>query len=111
MLKFTSLAVSLLSAISIVPSAQALPLGNAPYQQTRDNRPQVVVSVVNEPIRRDLGRYRGWEADRRRQLELAREREARARWEAAHLRRQQYGRYRDSSNDRFHYNEYRRDRY
>jgi hypothetical protein len=109
MLKFTALAVGLLSAMSIVPSAQALPLGNAPYQQTRDrdNRPQVVVSV-NEPTRRDA-RYQSWEADRRRQLELVREREARSRWEAANPRHQ-YGRHRDSYNDRVRHNEYRRDR-
>ena len=110
MLKFTSLAIGLLSAISIVPSASAVPIGNAPYQQTRDNHPQVVVSV-NAPIRRDADRHQGWEADRRRQLELSREREARARWEAAHSPRHQYGRHHDSYNDRYRHNEYRRDRY
>jgi hypothetical protein len=102
MLKLTSLAIGLLTAISIVPAAQAFPVGNDPYQHHRDNQSPVVVSV-NAPIHRGTEYRPGWEADRRRQLELVREREARARWEAAHSRHHQYGR------DRYRSNDYHRD--
>ena len=106
MLKLTSLAIGLLTAISIVPAAQAFPVGNDSDRHHRDNQSQVVVSV-NAPIHREAEYRPGWEADRRRQLELVREREARARWESAHTRHHQYGR--DSYNDRYRHSEYRRD--
>ena len=95
MLKFTSLAVGLLTAISIVPAAQARPIyENTPViiQQTRNNHAPVVVSVTS-PTRRDSEYHQGWTADRHRQMELAREREARARWEAAHSRHRHHSRH------------------
>ncbi len=125
MLKFTSLAVGLLTAIAIVPAAQARPIYEGTpviIQQPRDNHPPVVVSVTN-PTYRDSEYHQGWTADRHRQMELAREREARARWEAAHSRHGRYDRHHrsyndrydyhrdnNSSNDRYRHNEYRRDR-
>jgi hypothetical protein len=110
MLKFTSLAVGLLTAISIVPAAQARPIyDNTPViiQQSRDIRTPVVVKVIPQ-TRQDSGYRQGWKADRYRQIELVREREARARWEAAHSRHGRYDRHHRSYNDRFGYNEYRR---
>jgi hypothetical protein len=95
MLKFTSLAIGLLTAISIVPSAQALPISGTP----------VVVSVTQPTYRGSEYRH-GWQTDRQRQLELIRKREARARWEARHSRYRYYNNYR--SNDR--YTDYRHDR-
>jgi hypothetical protein len=108
MLKFTSLAIGLLTAISIVPAAQARPVYDSTpviiQQTTRHNTPQVVV-VTTPQTYQHLDRRPGWEA-RRRQLELIREREARARWEAAHLGHRNYGRY---NNDRSYYGANRRD--
>ncbi|AFY96259.1 hypothetical protein [Chamaesiphon minutus] len=107
MLKFTSLALGLLTAISIVPSAQALPISGTPVivtQTYRGDRTPVVVNVTH-PTYRGSKYYRGWETDRRRQIELIRQREARARWEARHSRyRHDRNRY---STER--YIDYRRD--
>ncbi len=116
MLKLTCLAIGLLTAISIVPAAQAFPVGNAPYQHTRDNQPPVVVSVT-APIHRDTEYHQGWEANRR-QLELIRAREAQARWESAHYHRHQDGRNRyrhaeyhhDNYDNRYRSNDYRGNR-
>ncbi len=129
MLKLTSLALGLLTAISIVPSAQATPIYERNQVTDRAARPQVVVTI-NPQIRREPavrqgwkpGQQRQWEANRRRELELAREREARARWEAAHPRHGHYAKYnnvygndRNYQNNSYGYNrndrnEYRRDR-
>jgi hypothetical protein len=120
MLKFTSLAIGLLTAISIVPAAQARPVYDSTpviiQQPVRATSPQVIVVT---PQTRNSNYHQGWTADRHRQMELAREREARARWEAAHPRHR-YGRYNDrhseyrrdnnSYNDRSYHGEYRRDR-
>jgi hypothetical protein len=111
MLKFTSLAIGLLTAISIVPAAQARPVYDSTpviiQQPTRSTSPQVI--VVTPQTSRDSEYHQGWTADRRRQWEVAREREARARWELAHSRRHHYGRNHNSYNDRDRYSEYRRD--
>jgi hypothetical protein len=123
MLKFTSLAIGLLTAISIVPAAQARPIYDSTpviiQQPSRSTSPQVI--VVTPQTSRDSEYHQGWTADRHRQMELAREREARARWEAAHSRRRHYNhssnarydyhRDNNSSNDRYRHSEYRRDRY
>jgi hypothetical protein len=111
MLKFTSLAIGLLTAISIVPAAQARPVyeDSTPViiqQPSRSTSPQVIVVT---PQTRNSDYRQGWTADRHRQWEAAREREARARWELARSRHRQYGRYNNSYNDRDRYNEYRRD--
>jgi hypothetical protein len=122
MLKFTSLAIGLLTAISIAPAAQARPVYDSTpviiQQPARSNSPQVIV-VTTPQTYQNLDRRQGWET-RRRQLELVREREARARWEAANPRYRKYGRYNDryseyrrdnnSYNDRSYHGEYRRDR-
>jgi hypothetical protein len=110
MLKFTSLAIGILTAISIVPAAQARPVYDSTpviiQQPSRSTSPQVIVVT---PQTRNSDYHQGWTADRHRQWEAAREREARARWELAHSRHRQYGRYHNSYNDRDRYNEYRRD--
>jgi hypothetical protein len=108
MLKFTSLAIGLLTAISIVPSAQALPISGTPVivtQTYRGDRTPVVVVTPQTYSHSRSGYSRSWESARRRQLEIIRAREARARWEARHSRYKYYNhRY---SNDR--YTDYRRD--
>jgi hypothetical protein len=105
MLKFTSLAVGLLTAISIVPAAQARPIYDRDttpviIQQPVRTSPQVIVVT---PQTQNAIYRQGWTADRYRQMELVREREARARWEAAHSRHGRYSRYHRSSNDRNDY--------
>jgi hypothetical protein len=67
--------------------------------QPQNNYTPVVVSVTS-PTYRGSEYHQGWTADRYRQMELVREREARARWEARHRRQHYYGRYHNSSNDR-----------
>jgi hypothetical protein len=114
MLKFTSLAVGLLTAISIVPAAQARPIYDRDttpviiQQPVRAISPQVI--VVTPQARQNVGYRTGWTADRYRQLELIREREARARWEAKYSRYGRYDRNHRWYNDRYdyRYNEYRR---
>lgn len=113
MLKFTSLAIGLLTAISIVPSAQALPISGTPViitQTYRGDRTPVVVVTPQTYSHSRTGYSRGWEAARRRQLEIIRQREARARWEARYSRHNKYSNhsYGTYRNDR---HEYRRDRY
>ncbi len=118
MLKFTSLAVGILTAISIVPAAQARPIYDNPpviiQQPARSTTPQVI--VVTPQTRQNVDYRQGWTADRYRQMELVREREARARWESAHFRHGRYDRHHRSYNDRYDYNNsynersYRRDR-
>jgi hypothetical protein len=102
MLKLSALALGLLTAISIAPATLANPISgydnaavyqhndrtNRPqvstaiYQRTdRANRPQVVVVNANPQTR--------WEV-RRRQLVLAREQEARSRWNARHSHYRHY---------------------
>ena len=108
MLKLTSLAIGLLTAISIVPSAQAIPvIGHGSTNYHNNNLyPQVIVTV-NPQYQARPAQYKywspaqrqRWEANRRRELELVREREARARWEAAHFRHQQYSKHHHGRND------------
>lgn len=113
MFKPTTFVLGLLTLISLAPSAQAAPLFDrghdnypTPIQRPvgdRNSQPEIKV-IVNpqsrpesryENRRGDEYRYRQ-EAERRRQIEIvrereireriAREREARARWEARHRR-------------------------
>jgi hypothetical protein len=103
MLKLTSLVLGLVTAISLAPAAQALPhSGYTPIVvPTVRDRPQVVVVRLTPQMR--------WEAVRRHRLELARERAARARWEARYPHRK-YVNYRSGDEYRNNYNFYRYDR-
>ncbi len=98
MLKLTALAIGLLTAISIVPAAQAANIsgGSAPtIHQASDNLHAQIIIKVGGNNDDDHDRYR--EGYYRRQAELAREREAheaRARWESAQRRRYEHARYR-----------------
>jgi hypothetical protein len=86
MLKLTSLAVGLLTVISLAPSAQAFPIqGNTPdlYRRDASVRPQVpqvpqINVTINPQLQREQEYRRRGELDRR-QAELAREREVQAR--------------------------------
>ncbi len=103
MLKLTSLAVGLLTVISLAPSAQAFPVqSNTPDLHRRDENlhSQVIVNVRPEIRREEEHRHRG-ESDHHRQLELAREREVQARL-AAERRRQEYAQRRHNSHDEHH---------
>jgi hypothetical protein len=92
MLKLTSLAIGLLTAIAIAPTSQAMTAtGNllTLQQPSADLHAQIIVKIGGQP--EYLHR---WESERRRQLDLQREREARARWEAEHRRHEyDYQRY------------------
>jgi hypothetical protein len=103
MSKLTSLAVGLLTAMAILPAAQAMAATNNPVTSptpTDDLHAQVILKIG--PQGRDRGYYSNWEADRyRRRLEWQREREARARWRSGDYPRDRY--YRNSDRD------YRRD--
>jgi hypothetical protein len=117
MLKLTSIALGLVSLISIAPSAQAAPVYNfhntssSPHIQktvTIANRQPQISVTVNPQVRPGYHpeyrpqyrpqafsnfrpKYR-WESEydyrravaRHRQIEIAKERQARARWSAAH---------------------------
>jgi hypothetical protein len=82
MSKLTTLAISLLGAIALLPASQAMAATGSPEsainQPVGDLHAQVILRVGPG---RDRGYYSNWEADRyRRRLEWQREREARARW-------------------------------
>jgi hypothetical protein len=120
MLKLTSLALGLLTLISIVPSAQAFPVV---IGDTRNSQPEVKV-IINPQVktenrrddyrtesRRDNNYNYRLDAERRRQIEIAREREARERWEAKHRRHGYYSQ-KPSYSSTYHseHNEHREDR-
>jgi septal ring factor EnvC (AmiA/AmiB activator) len=89
MLKFTSLAIGLLTLISIVPSAQAFPI----LDRSNPNSAQINVNInpqVRSEDRRERDGYRYRREIEHRERKLARERAARARWEAAQYRRHGY---------------------
>jgi hypothetical protein len=109
MLKLTSLAIGLLTAISLAPAAQAINAsGNIPTtRQASENLHAQIIIKVNPQIgggsgheryehdRYERDRYERERAERNhRREELARReheaREARARWEAEQRRRQEY---------------------
>jgi hypothetical protein len=110
MLKLTSLAIGLLTAITIAPAAQAMNAsGNTPAtHQASENLHAQIIIKVNPQIGGGYGhdyeryeherreRYERERAERhhRRREELARReheaREARARWEAEQRRRYEY---------------------
>jgi hypothetical protein len=134
MLKLTSLALGLLTVISLAPSAQAIPIDVSilAIQRPQGDLQSQVILNVNPQVRQesahryggDGGKYYRQESERHRQLELAREREEQARLAAKRLRRQQqYARYHGNFRDgyrgyqgnsyiesRGNYGEYRRDR-
>jgi hypothetical protein len=105
MFKLTSLAIGLLTAISLAPAAQAMNAsGNTPAtHQASENLHAQIIIKVNPQIggghdhdRYEHDRYERERAERhhRRREELARReheaREARARWEAEQRRRYEY---------------------
>jgi hypothetical protein len=105
MLKLTSLAIGLLTAISLAPAAQAMNAsGNTPatHQASENLHAQIIIKVNpqigggHERDRYEHDRYERERAERhhRRREELARReheaREARARWEAEQRRRYEY---------------------
>jgi hypothetical protein len=97
MLKLSSLALGLLTIISLAPSAQAFPVqGNTPDLHRRDEnlRSQVILNVRPEIRREEEHRYRG-ESERHRQLELVREREVQARLAAERHRQLELARERE----------------
>jgi hypothetical protein len=83
MLKFTSLAIGVLTAISIAPSAQAVPI-------------KVIIGVPVTPVVHPANHWQGGyyhhprQVEYRRERELARERAARARWESKYRRHDGY---------------------
>ena len=118
MLKLTSLAIGLLTAISLAPAAQAMNAsGNTPAtHQASENLHAQIIIKVNPQIGGGYG-HDGYERDRyehdryereraerhhRRREELARReheaREARARWEAEQRRRYEYAQRRRHEN-------------
>jgi hypothetical protein len=116
MLKLTSLGIGLLTVISMVPAAQALPIQNSNSDLHRlegDLHSQIILNV-NPQIRREQEYHYRWEAARRRQLELEREREAQERLAAERRRHRQYAKHHSNGNShgeyRDYHSEYRRDR-
>jgi hypothetical protein len=89
MLKFKSLAIGLLTTISLLPAAQAMAAGssNLPAIQkpSGDLQAQVILKIGPQ-IRRDRVYYPRQDWRLRRQWERERAREARARWEADRYR-------------------------
>jgi hypothetical protein len=122
MLKLTTLAIGLLTVISMAPSAQAYPVqgSTSDIHRQGDLHPQIILNVnpehrnVNPEYRREQEYHQRREADRRRQIELEREREFQARL-AAERRRREYAQHRHNSHSDYRENrdyrgEYRRDR-
>jgi Ni/Co efflux regulator RcnB len=108
MSKLTSLAVGLLTAMAIVPAAQAMAATSNPasasQQPAGDLHAQVILKIG--PQDRDRGNYSNWREERlRRRLEWEREREARARWRSDE-RRDRYYRH-DDRDERRDYRYYR----
>lgn len=103
MSKITSIAVGLLTAISIVPAAGAMAaIPNTPaIQQPAENLHAQVILKIGPQIRRAHTPYYRREAERLDRLERrarvreARASEARARWEAERYDRYKYGNRRD----------------
>jgi hypothetical protein len=102
MLKLTSLAIGLLTAISLAPTAQAMNAsGNTPatHKASENLHAQIIIKVnpqIGGGYDHGHDRYERERAERhhRRREELARReheaREARARWEAEQRRRYEY---------------------
>jgi hypothetical protein len=87
MLKLTSLAIGVLTLISIAPAAQA-DLIHGPSLQ-----PQITVTIGTPPrpeIRPQERRESVYHRQEARQREIARERESHARWEAKHRHHERY---------------------
>jgi hypothetical protein len=95
MLKLTSLAIGLLTAISLAPAAQAMNAsGNTPAtHQASENLHAQIIIKVNPQIGggHEHDRYEHERAERyRREAHARREHEARERWEAEQRRRYEY---------------------
>jgi hypothetical protein len=108
MSKLTSLAMGVLTAVALVPSAQAMAATRNPasaiQQPAGDLHAQVILKIG--PQGRERGYYSNWREERlRRRLEWEREREARARW-GSDYRRDRYYRHNDRD-DRRDYRYYR----
>ncbi len=76
MLKFTSLAIALLTVIAIAPKSEAIPLDIQSIsfnQPARGQQPQILVKIGSQQQYANR-----WEEKRHRQLELRREREREA---------------------------------
>lgn len=113
MLKITSVAVGLLTLLSLSPAAQAFPIsiggGNSQPQIKVILNPQTQIADrwddnyrYRQPERRD-NNYRYRQEQERYRLIEARNREARNRWESAHRRQ-------ESNNDRYKHDDRRYDR-
>lgn len=101
MLKLTSLAIGLLTVISMAPSAEAM-AATAPAvsisQPAANLHSQVILKIGD----RDRGYSRGSIWQRRRELELQRERQARRRERARRRNERSYNQYRrDRANYRY----------
>jgi hypothetical protein len=95
MSKLTSIAIGLIAAVAILPTAQAMAATNTTSValQPSDNLHAQVILKIGSQDRRDRGYNSTWREDRlRRRIDRAQEREARARWEAERLRSRQYNR-------------------
>jgi hypothetical protein len=102
MLKFTSLALGLLSVMAISPKSEAMSANASPLslQAPAGNlHSQVIIKLGGQPER-----HEGAEARRRREIELEREREA------ARRHHKYYSHHKSYDNHDKYRGEYRRDR-
>jgi hypothetical protein len=104
MSKLTSIAIGLLTAVAILPAAQAMAATSktpAVEQPAGDLHAQVILKIGPQ-IRREPAYNSGWREQRlRNRLDRSREREARARWEADRARSRQYDRRYNPGNYRY----------
>ncbi len=95
MSKLTSIAIALLTAVTILPASPGMAATNITpaAQQPSENLHAQVILKIGSQDRQDRVYNSTWREDRlRRRLDRAQEREARARWEAELLRSRQYNR-------------------
>jgi hypothetical protein len=98
MSKLTSLAIGLLTAVSMLPAAQtmAATIDTPAVSQTLADLHAQIIFNVEPQLRREPEPgpeprpATRWEAERLRRLEWVRERDARARWAAEHPRSRPY---------------------
>ena len=95
MLKFTSIAIGLLTAATILPASGAMAATDtaAIAMPPAGNLHAQVILKVGPQYRQDRNYNSTWRQERiQRRINRAQEREARARWEAERLRSRQYNR-------------------
>ena len=95
MLKLTSLAVGLLSAMALLPASPAMAATSNPASSLTpagDLHAQVILKIGPQYRRGDDRGYSRWEIERQRRLEWQREREARGRWRSGYNDRGRYDR-------------------